>query len=107
MSTFVECDSSGLLSGVWVPPPEYRNNKACKEKAYTNADMCPVHDRRGISMRNDIRPRIDLVQKVRTVGRNFSLDQALPQVTGGIETEIDCDDPRDDLKKNKLHCVRH
>src|SRR6476660_7937031 len=33
-------------SGVWVPPPKYRNKEACKQRKYHEADLYPVPDRR-------------------------------------------------------------
>jgi hypothetical protein len=35
-------------SGVWLPPPKYRNKEACNQNNYLDADLYPVLDRRGI-----------------------------------------------------------
>jgi hypothetical protein len=39
-------------SGVWLPPPKYRNNEACNQDNHLDADLYPVLDRRGISISN-------------------------------------------------------
>ena len=43
-------------SGVWLPPPKYRNTEASDQGDYLEADLYPVPDRRGISMSNHFRP---------------------------------------------------
>ena len=50
-------------------------------------------------MNNIMRP----VQKVGIEVRDFSLDQAMPQLAAAIEEQIDCDEASDDLIKEKLH----
>jgi hypothetical protein len=45
-------------SGVWIPPPKYRNKEACNQETYLDADLYPVPDRRGISMNNPMRPPV-------------------------------------------------
>jgi hypothetical protein len=45
-------------SGVWLPPPKYRNKEACNQDNYPDADLYPVLDRRRISMSNPIRPPV-------------------------------------------------
>jgi hypothetical protein len=42
----------GGRSGVWLPPPKYRNKEACSQDHYLDAHLNPVPDRRGISMSN-------------------------------------------------------
>jgi hypothetical protein len=34
-------------------------------------------------------------------GPDFSLDKAMPQCAAAIDAQIDCDDSRDDFKKEK------
>jgi hypothetical protein len=36
-------------------------------------------------------------------GPDFSLDKAMPQCAAAIDAQIDCDDSRDDFKKEKPH----
>jgi hypothetical protein len=89
----------GGPSGVWLPPPKYRNEEACNNDNYPDAYLYPVPDRRGVSMRNPTRP----VQKIIIEVRDFSLDKAAPQFAAAIEAQIDGDDASDDFIKKKPH----
>src|ERR1022692_4515984 len=92
-------------SGDWMPPPAYRNNEACDQGDYLDADLYPVPDRGGISMRNPAR-RVENqpVKKITTgVVRDFSLDQAIPYSAPAIDAQIDRDDASDSFIKEKLH----
>src|SRR5262245_29111227 len=44
----VSTTESARCSGVWLPPPKYRNKEACNKDTYLDADLYPVLDRRGI-----------------------------------------------------------
>jgi hypothetical protein len=89
----------GGRSGVWLPPAKYRNKEACNQDHDLDADLDPVPDRRGISMRNPMRP----VQKIIIEVRDFSLDKAIAQFAAAIEAQIDGDDASGDLIKEKSH----
>jgi hypothetical protein len=82
-------DSAARCSGVWLPPPKYRNKEASNQANYLDAHFNPVPDRRGISMNSTIRPP---VEKIGIEDRDFSLGEAMPQFAEAIETQIDCDD---------------
>jgi hypothetical protein len=90
----------GGCSGVWLPPPKYRNKEACNQEHYPETDLYPVLDRRGISMSNPIRAS---VYKIRSVKPNFSLDKAIPQLAAAIDAQINCDDASDNFIKEKPH----
>jgi hypothetical protein len=88
-----------------MPPPVYRNNEACDQCDYLEADLYPVPDWGGISMRNPAR-RVENqpVQKISiAVVRDFSLDQAIPYSAVAIDAQIDRDDASDNFIKEKLH----
>jgi hypothetical protein len=88
-----------------MPPPEYRNNEACDQGDYLEADLDPVPDWGGISMRNPAR-RVENqpVQKVTiAVVRDFSLDKTIPYSAPAIDAQIDRDDASDNFIKEKLH----
>jgi hypothetical protein len=89
----------GGRSGVWLPPAKYRNKEARHQDNDPDAYLYPVPDRRGISMRNPIRP----VQKIIIEVGDFSLDKAAPQFAAAIEAQIDGDDASDDFIKKKPH----
>jgi hypothetical protein len=89
----------GGRSGVWLPPPKYRNKDACNQDNDLDANLYPVPDRRGISMNNPTRPDQNITIEV----RDFSLDKAIPKFAAAIETQIDCDDASDDFIKEKPH----
>jgi hypothetical protein len=74
-------------SGVWHPPPEYRNKEACNQGNCLETHLYPVPDRRGISMSNPIRPVQKPVQKISTEIRDFSLGKAMPQVSAAIDAQ--------------------
>jgi hypothetical protein len=93
-------------SGVWLPPPKYRNNEACHQRNCHEADLHPVPDRRGISMSNKIRPVQKPAEKITIFHvRDFSLDEAIPQSAAAIDTQIERDDASDDFIKEEPHCV--
>src|SRR5262249_21832894 len=52
----VSFGSTSGCSGVWPPPPKYRNKEASNQETYLDADLYPVPDRRGISMNKPLRP---------------------------------------------------
>jgi hypothetical protein len=88
-----------------MPPPEYRDNDACDQGDHVQADLYPVPDWGGISMRNPAR-RVENqpVQKITSaVVRDFSLDQAIPYSAVAIDAQIDRDDASDNFIKEKLH----
>jgi hypothetical protein len=91
--------ASGVCSGVWLPPPKYRNKEACNQDNDLDAHLYPVPDRRGISISNPIRP----VQKIIIEVRDFSLDKATPQFAAAIQAQIDGDDASEDFIKKKPH----
>jgi hypothetical protein len=87
-----------------MPPPEYRDNEACDQGDYLEADLYPVPNRGGISMSNPARAVEDQpVQKITVVVHDFSLDKAVLYSAPAIEAQIDCDDASDDFIKEKLH----
>jgi hypothetical protein len=43
---------SADAQGIWMPPPKYRNKEARNQERYLDADLYPVRDRRGLSMKN-------------------------------------------------------
>jgi hypothetical protein len=92
-------------SGVRVPPPKYRNNEAGDQGEYLEADLYPVPDRGGVSIRNPARRAENQpVQPIATdVVHGFSLDQAIPYIAIAIDAQIDRDDARDNFIKEKLH----
>ncbi|MEH2567306.1 hypothetical protein [Bradyrhizobium sp. AZCC 2289] len=88
-----------------MPPPEYRNTEASDQGDYLEADLYPVPDRGGISMRNPAR-RVENqpVQKITAaVVRGFSLDKAIPYFAVAVDAQIDRDDASDNFIKEKLH----
>ena len=92
-------------SGVWLPPPKYRNKEACNQEDYLEADLYPVPDWGGVSMRNPAR-RVEKqpVQKITAaVVHDFSLDKAIPYSAVAIDAQIDRDDASDDFRKEKPH----
>jgi hypothetical protein len=92
-------------SGDWMPPPVYRNNEACDQGNYLDADLYPVPDRGGISMRNPAR-RVENQPVEKTtvdVVHDFSLDEAIPYFAVAIDAQIDRDDASDNFIKEKLH----
>jgi hypothetical protein len=99
MRRFTPDTHNSGCSGVWLPPPKYRNNEACDQGDYLEADLYPVPDRRGISVSNPIRP----VQNITIEVRDFSLDKAMPQFAAAIDAQIDRDDASDDFINEKLH----
>ena len=90
-----------------MPPAKYRNNEACDQGGCLEAHYDPVPDRRGIPKSNPKRRVLKQVQnpvyRIRTVGRDFSLGEAMPQLAVAIDTQIDRDDASDDFIKEKLH----
>jgi hypothetical protein len=91
-------------SGAWLQPPEYRNNEACDQGDYPEADCYPVPDRRGISINNHLRPVYEQpIYQISIEVRDFSLDKAIPQCAAVIDAQIDRDDASDDFIKEKLH----
>ncbi len=92
-------EENGGRSGVWLPPPQYRDEEACNQESHPDADLYPVPGRRGIPVSNPIRP----VKKTIIEVPDFSLDQAMPQLAAAIDEQIDCDDASDDFIKEKLH----
>jgi hypothetical protein len=93
-------DVDARCSGVWLPPPKYRNNEASNQASHLDSHFNPVPDRCGVSVNGTIRPP---VEKIRIEDRDFSLGKAMPQIADAIETQIDCDDARDDFIKEKPH----
>jgi hypothetical protein len=88
-----------------MPPPEYRNTEASEQGDDLEADLYPVPDRSGISMRNPAR-RVEnqQVQKITAaVVHDFSLDEAIPYSAVAIDAQIDRDDAGDNFLKQKLH----
>jgi hypothetical protein len=88
-----------------VPPPEYRNTEASDQGDDLEADLHPVPDRGGISMRNPAR-RVENQpgQKITVaVVHDFSLDKAIPYSAVAIDAQIDRDDASDNFIKQKLH----
>jgi len=88
-----------------MPPPKYCNNEACDQGEYVEADLDPVPDWGGISMRNPAR-RVENqpVQKIAVaVVRDFSLDQAIPYSAPAIDAQIYRDDASDNFIKEKPH----
>jgi len=51
-------DVDARCSGVWLPPPKYRNKEASNQASYLDAHFNPVPDRRGISINITIRPPV-------------------------------------------------
>ena len=88
-----------------MPPPEYRDTEASDQRDHVQADLDPVPDWGGISMRNPAR-RVENqpVQKITiAVVRDFSLDQAIPYSAVAIDAQIDRDDASDNFIEEKLH----
>jgi hypothetical protein len=105
------CPKSAISarSGGWMPPPECRNTEASDQGDYMEADLYPVPDRGGISMRNPAR-RVEKqpVQKITAaVIHDFSLDKAIPYSAVAIDAQIDRDDASDNFIKEKLHADIH
>ena len=76
-----------------MPPPKYRNKEACRRARYHLADFHPVPDRRGISMIN----LFVEIQKI-SPGRDFSLNQAIPQFLAANVAHPDPEDAIDDIR---------
>ena len=88
-----------------MPPPEYRDTEASDQRDHVQADLDPVPDWGGISMRNPAR-RVEKqpVQKITIEAvRDFSLDKAIPYSAAAIDAQIDPDDTSDNFIKEKLH----
>src|SRR5882757_7642717 len=97
---------SPSASGVWMPPPEYRNNEACDQGDYLEADLHPVPNWGGISISNPARAveNHQPVQKITIAGVfDFSFDKATLYSAAAIDAQIDRDDASDDFTKEKLH----
>jgi hypothetical protein len=93
-------------SGVWHPPPKYRNAEASDQGNCLEAEQYPVSDRCAVSMNKPIRPvREQPLQKISVAVPDFSLDKGIPQRTETNDAQIDCDDASDDFIKEKLHSV--
>ena len=91
------------LSGARLPA-EYRDEQASREHEYPKADLDPVPDRRGVSLRNHLRPVDEQpVDEIIIEVRDFSRREAVPQLAAAIDAQIDRDDSGDDLIKEKLH----
>ena len=89
-----------------MPPPKYRNNEACDQGDYLEADLYPVPNRGGISISNPARAveNHQPVQKITIAGvLDFSLDKATLYSAAAIDAQIDRDDASDDFIKEKLH----
>ena len=69
----------GGHSAVWMPPAKYRNTEACDQGDDLDADLYPVLDWRGVSMRNPSRP----VQKTVIEVPDLSLGKAIPNFAAG------------------------
>lgn len=88
-----------------MPPPAYRNDDACDQGDYLDADLYPVPDWGGISMSNPTR-RVENqpVYKITiAVENDFSLDKAIPDCAAAIDEQIDRNDASDNFIKEKLH----
>jgi hypothetical protein len=90
-------------SGVWVPPPEYRNKEARNQHYYLDDDLDPVLDRRGVSVGNPSPPVQQPVQKIGIEVPDFSFDKATPQLAAAVEEQIERDDASDDFIKEEMH----